>query len=211
MTTGIGAPVFDVALSGRRATLVDSDGRSAGLPVRRWRRPADADDAWLLDRCQGPTLDLGCGPGRLLAGLVARGVPALGVDHSPIAQAHCHRRAVRMVLGDVYAELPDEGRWEHILLADGNIGIGGDPPRLAVRAARLLAPGGSLLAETDPDPQQDWQGTIRIRAAGALGPSIPWARVGVNTLNAIAGALGLHEVARHTGGRCFVELRRPRD
>lgn len=199
--------VFDAALAGRAATLVDSDGKTAGLPVRRWRRPADRDDAWLLDRCQGPTLDLGCGPGRLLSGLSERGVPALGVDNSPVAQAHCLRRAVSMVLGDVYGELPDEGRWQHVLLADGNIGIGGDPDSLVDRAARLLAPGGSLLVETDPDPLQDWRGTVRVRTAGGLGPEIPWARVGADTLCRIADAFSLREVASRDGRRCFVELR----
>ena len=32
--------------------------------------------------CDGPTIDLGCGPGRLVAHLVQRGFPALGVDLS---------------------------------------------------------------------------------------------------------------------------------
>lgn len=77
------APVFDAALRGAPASLVDSEGRVAGLAVQRWQRPADGDDAWLLDRCAGPVVDLGCGPGRLLVALAARGIPALGVDHSP--------------------------------------------------------------------------------------------------------------------------------
>ena len=39
------------------------------LPVHRWRRDADPDDLELLAHCEGHTLDLGCGPGRLTAAL----------------------------------------------------------------------------------------------------------------------------------------------
>ena len=67
----VDGPAFDAALAASDATLLDSDGGQAVLPVRRWSEPADADDAWLLDRCTGPTVDLGCGPGRLLAALGA--------------------------------------------------------------------------------------------------------------------------------------------
>jgi SAM-dependent methyltransferase len=201
------ACAFDAALTGRTATLVDSDGAAVGMETRRWRRPADADDAWLLGRCLGPTVDLGCGPGRLLAALVARGVPALGVDHSPVAQAHCRRRGVPMVLGEVWDEVPDEGRWRHVLLADGNVGIGGDPARLLARAARLVGRGGSVLVETDPDPAADWRGTVAVRTAAGLGPAAPWARIGRAALRAVAEQAGLREVAGHDGRRSFAELR----
>jgi SAM-dependent methyltransferase len=199
---------FDAALTGRGATLLDSDGDQADLPVRRWSGPADADDAWLLDRCVGPTVDLGCGPGRLLVGLVRRGVPALGVDHSAVAQAQCRAREVVMVRRDVFARLPGEGRWGHVLLADGNVGIGGDPARLLARAARLPAPGGTVLVETDPSPGRDWRGTVRVRTAAGFGPATPWARIGADVLGALAEPLGLAVVARRSGQRAFVALQR---
>jgi SAM-dependent methyltransferase len=204
----LAALTFDAALAGRTATLLDSDGAEADLPVRRWHGLADADDAWLLDRCTGPTVDLGCGPGRLLVGLARRGVPALGVDHSAVAQAHCRARGVAMVRRDVFARVPGEGRWRHVLLADGNIGIGGDPPRLLARAARLLAAGGTLLVETDLAPERDWRGTVRLRTEAGSGPPTRWARVGTTTLQRLAAALGLAVVAERPGTRAFVELRR---
>jgi SAM-dependent methyltransferase len=201
-------PAFDAALAGRGATLLDSDGDEANLPVRRWHGPADADDAWLLDRCSGPTVDLGCGPGRLLVGLARRGVPALGVDHSAVAQAQCRARGVVMVRRDVFARVPGEGRWGHVLLADGNIGIGGDPARLLVRAAGLLAVGGTLLVESDLAPERDWRGTVRVRTAAGSGPPTRWARVGTEALRRLAAPLGLAVVAERPGVRAFVELRR---
>ena len=202
------ALAFDAALVGGDAALHDSDGGRADLPVRRWSGPADADDAWLLDRCTGPTVDLGCGPGRLLVALARRRVPALGVDHSAVAQAQCRARGVPMVRRDVFARIPGEGMWAHVLLADGNIGIAGDPVRLLARAAGLLAPGGTLLVEADPTPERNWRGAVRVRTAAGFGPSTQWARVGTDVLRRLAEPLGLVVVAERPGLRAFVELQR---
>jgi SAM-dependent methyltransferase len=209
MTALPAAPTaFDAALACDGATLLDSDGGLAVLPVGRWSGPADADDAWLLDRCTGPTVDLGCGPGRLLAALARRGVPALGVDHSRVAQAQCRARGVVMLRRDVFARVPGEGRWAHVLLADGNVGIGGDPRRLLVRAAAVVADGGTLLVETDPEPGRDWRGTVRVRTASGSGPVTRWARVGAETLRRVAARLALTVIAERPGPRAFVALRR---
>ena len=42
-------------------------------------------DHAVVELCQGPTIDLGCGPGRLVTHLIQRGIPALGVDQSETA------------------------------------------------------------------------------------------------------------------------------
>lgn len=65
-----------------------SDGWLLPLDVERWCAPADAVDLRILDRCEGAVLDVGCGPGRLIAELAARGRPALGIDISEAAVAH---------------------------------------------------------------------------------------------------------------------------
>jgi len=39
----------------------------------------------------------------------------------------------------VFDALPAEGRWHTALLADGNVGIGGDPIRLLSRLRGLIA------------------------------------------------------------------------
>jgi len=197
---------FDAVLAGRGTRLVRDDGVVLAWDPARWRAGASPDDRRLLDRCTGPTVDLGCGPGRLVAALTERGVPALGVDSSPVARVLCRRRGAPMVRRDVFGPLPGEGTWSHVLLADGNIGIGGDPGRLLARAVRLLAEDGSVLVETNPDPDEWWCGT----AATDEG-AVPWACVGAAALGRAAPALGLRATTVATvsaGSRTFVELRR---
>lgn len=213
MLTSVGSPgalgsaAFDAALAGVPARLVRDDGGEIDLAVRRWQRGARGDDRWLLDRCTGPTVDLGCGPGRLVAALAARGVPALGVDVSAVATLQCRRRGVPMARRDVFDPLPGEGTWQHVLLADGNIGIGGDPLHLLHRAARLLRPGGTVVVETDPVPDVLWRGRARLRTSAGTGAALPWACAGADALARLAAVGGLALTGGHRGARCFVELR----
>ena len=78
----------------------------------------------------------------------------------------------------MFDPLPGQGRWGTVLLADGNIGIGGLPDRLLRRCAQLLAPGGRILIEAEPD-NIDEQITARLEHPdGRRGPVFPWARMG---------------------------------
>jgi SAM-dependent methyltransferase len=170
--------------------LWSGEGSMRSLDVRAWTADADPADLRLIAACTGPTVDLGCGPGRLVAALAARGVPALGVDLSPRAVAMARRRGASAVVGDLFAPLPDEGRWKFALLVDGNIGIGGDPGRLLARIARLLAPGGTLLAEVTPE-DVDRRGQFRIvTGEGPVSAPFAWAEVGAPALRRIAAAGG---------------------
>jgi SAM-dependent methyltransferase len=197
---------FDRALAGVRTTLVRDDGVEVDLDPVRWRRTAHGEDRWLLDRCHGPAIDLGCGPGRLVAALADRGVPALGVDLSAVAQRLCRRRRAPMVRTDVFGPLPGEAAWRHVLLADGNIGIGGDPLRLLHRVTQLLMPGGTVLVETAAVPDILWQGSARMRTAAGTGAPLPWACVGADALARLAATLGLRRTGSYRGARSFVQL-----
>ncbi|MGH3945192.1 MAG: methyltransferase domain-containing protein [Pseudonocardiaceae bacterium] len=202
------AAVFDPALAGRPARLVGDDGRILPVVVERWLAPAGGEDEWLLDRCTGPTVDLGCGPGRLVAELACRGLPVLGVDCSHHAVRQCHSRGAPVLHRDVFAPLPGEGRWHHVLLADGNIGIGGDPAQLLRRCAALLRPDGTMLVEAEHPGAGLWRGVARLQVAdAATGPWFPWAVAGLQGLAALATQIGLRVGDRHCGGRCFIELR----
>lgn len=208
MKAGLLAPYERSLRTSAPLDLVDDDGRVLPLDVRRWLGPLDAADRSVLDRCRGPVLDLGCGPGRFVHALTARGIPALGVDLSHTAVQLTRRRGGFALQRDLFAPLPGEGRWPTVLLLDGNIGIGGDVGRLLARVTRALIPGGALLAEAEPD-DCDEQLTVRFHRQGRpVGGAFGWARVGLAGLHAHAGFVGLRTV--HTwrcGGRAFTELR----
>ena len=126
-------------------------------------------------------LDVGCGPGRFAAALSARGVPGLGIDVSPARSRTPARRGAPCAAPCRRGgHLPAEGRWGTVLLADGNIGIGGDPRALLERCRALVGPHGLLLVEADPDQDADDTSplTLRVPTVGRAGP-MPWARIGV--------------------------------
>ncbi|MFE2915835.1 methyltransferase domain-containing protein [Kitasatospora indigofera] len=192
--------------------LRTADGRRHRLDVERWCAPPDAADRSLLERCAGlgrPALDVGCGPGRLVAGLLALGLPALGVDLTVAAVARTRRLGGPALCRSVFERLPAEGRWGSALLADGNLGIGGDPAALLGRIAQLLRPGGRLFVEVEPR-EVDERLTVRIEdAAGHRGPPFRWARLGAAATAGLSAGAGLVETERWSVlGRHFLALTR---
>lgn len=203
------ADAFGLGLAGRRCELDRAGAGRTPVPVRRWRADAAGTDRWLLDACHGPTVDLGCGPGRLVGALTERGVPALGVDTSELAVRLSAGRGAVVLRRDLFDALPGEGRWHHALLADGNVGIGGDPVALLGRVRRLLGPSGSALVELDRE-RGLWRGRARLVGHdGHEGGWFPWALVGADVIAEVASAAGLwvhriHKTRRQQ--RVFAEL-----
>jgi SAM-dependent methyltransferase len=193
--------VFDAALAGFEHTLVRTDGVVLPLAVQRWQDDADELDDWLLERCSGATLDLGCGPGRLVVALADRGVPALGVDVSVQAVQRCLQRGAAVLHRDAFERLPGEGRWQHVVLADGNIGIGGDPVALLRRCDQLLTESGTVLLEVEPGTGL-WQGAAHLVREGrdetpeSPRTWFPWAVLGSEAVDEVAEAAGLRVVER---------------
>ncbi|WP_406348675.1 methyltransferase domain-containing protein [Streptomyces sp. NBC_01597] len=186
-----------------------ADGWLLLLEVERWCSEADAVDLEVVRRCEGAVLDVGCGPGRLVAALGARGWPVLGIDVSEEAVARTIGLGGQALRRSVFEALPAEGRWGTVLLLDGNLGIGGDPRALLARMAQLLSPGGLLIAETVPGPDIDERVRVHVTdARGAAGSPFPWARLGTPALLRHAHRAGWHAVDQWTAGdRCFVALR----
>lgn len=193
-----------------RARLRSEDGRAERVPIERWVEPADAGDAAILADVTGPVLDIGCGPGRHVAALLAAGVEALGVDLSPIAVQVTRERGGDAVPGSVFAEVPGAGRWSTALLLDGNIGIGGNPALLLRRVRELLAPGGVAVVELDPPGMRTERTRVRLEAPGLVSEWFPWARAGVDGIGVLAEAAGLLPApVRRTADRWYAHLRRP--
>lgn len=179
------------------------------LGVGTWCGEPDAVDELIVSRCVGPVLDVGCGPGRFVAALCRDGVPALGIDISADAVARARARGGLALRRPVGGLLPGEGRWRTVLLTDGNVGIGGDVPALLDRCRTLLAPGGLVIVEADPDPWVDDVVSLVLQTSdGRRSHPLPWARAGTATLARLASDRGFDvEEAWRSAGRTIVILR----
>lgn len=206
-------PYTDALRTGRGPLFLRRrDGWLLPLEVERWCEGPDFADRTVLGRCHGPVLDIGCGPGRLVVALEARGRRVLGIDVSPEAVARTVRAGGTALLRSVFEPVPEEGRWETALLIDGNVGIGGDPAALMRRAAEVTAPGAVLIAETsaeDEDADERLEVTV-VNGRGERGAPFPWARLGARALREHAAGAGWTAARQWTtAGRSFVELRGP--
>lgn len=192
MATAAGRSLLDRAPVPAEPTVVlrATTGEVVPLDVTRWTDEATPAERDLLARSVAPVIDLGCGPGRHVVALAARGVPALGVDVSPAALGHARRRGATVLERSVFEPLPGSGRWGSALLLDGNIGIGGDPARLLARAADLLGPAGRLLVEVGAPGTPSVQLTVRVEAGGRHGPWFDWSLVAAEEIHALATAAG---------------------
>jgi SAM-dependent methyltransferase len=183
-------------------------GETLELDLGRWHDPATDEETDLLDTLDGPVIDLGCGPGRLVVHLESHQVTALGVDSSPSAVALARMRGATVVQRDIFGPLPQEGRWRTALLFDGNIGIAGDPARLLSRCRQLTDGRGQVLAEVQP-PGTAWRRlTVWIERNGRRSESFAWAVVGADAIAGLAQQAGLEvaALAPTPSGRWFATL-----
>ncbi|WP_079406666.1 class I SAM-dependent methyltransferase [Streptomyces sp. 3211] len=145
-------------------------------------------------------LDLGCGTG-IVTGLLNRpGLRVLGADASHAMAATALRRGVPVALADA-ARLPVRSRsldavsavWLlHLLREPGLV------PAVIAEAARVLRPGGVLLATVDKDSAHDVGSDIDAVFAAHLTPTPADASGEVEAYAARAGLLPVGE-ARFTG------------
>jgi SAM-dependent methyltransferase len=215
--------LYDRALGGERCWVRHEDGELRLLPAHRWvgvrcrieESPGDGSgdvfdevfDEAVTQMCTGPTIELGCGPGRLVARLIERGIPALGIDRSAAAIRLAGRGGAPALLGDVFEPLPAMGLWQTVLLVDGNIGLGGDPLRILGRAVELLAQGGRCVAEFDAETIGICSRWVRLESACEVGPWFRWASVGVDSAAAVAAQVGLTLTSVSLiGGRIIASL-----
>ena len=193
--------VFAEALRGRPCSVTGLGEDPQELPVHQWRRDADPDDLDLLRHCVGHTLDLGCGPGRLTAALAALGHVTLGIDVVGEAVDQTQARGAAALRRDVFERLPGEGRWHTVLLADGNVGIGGDPLVLLRRARQLVVAEGRVVVElAGPGvaPTSQW---AVLECDGVRSAAFRWATVGIDDIGELAAAAGFGRAVVHRVGQ----------
>jgi len=178
-------------MTGPSLVLHDDSGRPLPFDPERWHGPVSPGEHEFLARLAGPVLDVGCGPGRVLDALARGRIAVLGVDPSPTAVALARRRGGAVLQRSVFDALPGTGRWETVLLLDGNIGIGGDPQRLLRRCAALVRPGGVVVAEVEA-PGAGWRRCrARLERDADRGPWFRWAVVGCDAIAELACAASL--------------------
>ena len=113
------------------------------------------------------------------------------MDSSAVAVELTRRRGGVAIRGDLFDPLPAGGCWDQVLLADGNIGIGGDPVATLRRAAEILAPGGVVIVETDPPSTALSHELLRWETEDHVEHWFPWSRVSAAALGSIAKHAGL--------------------
>lgn len=206
--------LYDAAIAsaarGGGTTLLLHISQNNVVQVRysEWCADHRAGDEELLNRCAGATLDIGCGPGRLITALQERRILSLGVDVSAEAIKQSRIRGALVLHGDVFRRIPAHGRWGTILLADGNVGIGGNPDALLTRCRSLLSAGGIVLAELSAPHVPSFRGTVRLEADGVLSEPFPWAGVNAIDIKELAEASSF-EISKvwTAADRWFVELK----
>jgi SAM-dependent methyltransferase len=187
----------------------DGERSALGAALDHWCGAADPTDLVLLRRSRGAVLDVGCGPGRLVTELTRQRRQTVGVDTSAAAVALARRSNATVLRRSVFDPLPGEGRWDTVLLADGNVGIGGDPALLLRRCRELVEPRGRVLVELRTGATGLRVGRLRLENETQSGGWFPWADVGLDAIGGPAHAAGLRvrEAWQHRG-RSFVTLAR---
>ncbi|MGA8986966.1 SAM-dependent methyltransferase [Aeromicrobium sp.] len=192
---------YDEAFSGKLTHVIDHIGRSQPFEVAQWSAAPDwVDRELFIEPCDAATIDVGCGPGRLVAEIAARRVPAMGIDVSAEAVRQTRIRGALALRRDVFARIPGEGRWSYALLADGNLGIGGDPVRLLTRLSDLLSSDGRVIAEVAEDGAGFVCEHRRLRVEGRLSVRFEWAVVGLDAIEDIAARAGMRVVGTNSAG-----------
>jgi SAM-dependent methyltransferase len=191
-----------------RVDMLDPTGLALGvLDTAAWVGGLIPGDRAVLDRCTDATLDVGCGPGRLVAALHRAGRAALGLDISLEAIRLARRRGAPAMHGNVFRPIPGEGTWRTILLTDGSIGIGGDPPTLLRRCRRLLDEAGTVLVEVRGHGEPSWRGHAVLRDTHRQSAPFPWATVSADRIADLATQASMQVIRLWTEhGRWFAEL-----
>jgi len=198
--------VFTRALKGAPCEEIGLHDRPRRLRVHDWTRTADGDDLAMVAHCEGATIDIGCGPGRLTEALAGLGRSVLGIDVVRAAVGLTRSRGVSAFRGDVFEPVPQEGQWRSALLADGNVGIGGDPVALLGRVRELLVPGGQVVVELAGPGEQQRSVWASLACGDDLSRPFRWAVLGTDDIDDVAERAGLavRDVHAHGHRWCAV-------
>ena len=129
------------------------------------------------------------------------------MDTSRVAVRLARKAGATALCRSIFDPVPGEGGWDSVLLADGNIGIGGDPGVLLARCRALVGPRGRVLVELDPPGTGLRADRVRLERGTERGSWFDWAHVGVDAVGGPAADAGLRvEETWERSGRSFAVL-----
>jgi SAM-dependent methyltransferase len=123
---------------------------------KRWR-PVERQ---AIRYVRGRALDIGCGAGRVVLHLQARGLDVVGIDNSPSAIETCRLRGAQNVHVMSIERLGELGIFDTVLMLGGNLGLLATPERarrVLKHLYRLTSDKGRIIGATrdrtkDSDP-----------------------------------------------------------
>lgn len=198
--------IFAAALRGGEAVLHGLGDLPRPVPVLNWTRSADPVDREFLAHCDGATIDIGCGPGRMSAALAETGTTVLGIDIVAEAVEQTVDRGAAAMHRDVFERVPGEGRWNTALLADGNVGIGGDPAALLQRVKQVIDPRGRIVMEVAAPGVVSGSWRVSLECEGRRSAPFHWAVVGADDVADLAAQVQLRVVGCHPHGERWCGL-----
>ena len=171
-----------------------------------------------MDHVRGRVLDAGCGAGRFMLYLRARGHDVVGFDNAPGAIEACRRRGLDgvhvMAIEDLDGSL---GSFDTVLLLGGNLGLLGNPDHgrsllerlhsVTTERGRIVGASRDRRASSDPDMKSyvernvqlgrvSGQARIRIRYRRYATPFFDFFRIAPDELELLLEGTGwqLHQV-----------------
>lgn len=160
-------PARDAVRAVYDAAADDYDRRHGDARSERRFRIIDAPQHQAARGAQR-VLELGCGTGRLLAGIDAP--VRIGVDISPGMLRHARRRGLAVALADAHALPFADASFDAVLAAKGLFRYL-DAERAFRECARVLAPGGRLAVHQYA--ARTWSLRTLMRLLGSLRPAGP--------------------------------------
>jgi SAM-dependent methyltransferase len=174
---------------------------------------------------RGRTLDIGCGPGRVLMYLQKNGFDAMGIDTSPLAVKICKARGLKNVKQLSITDLsPAMSPFDTLVMYGGNFGLLGglkQAKMLLKRFYKMTSPDARIIAQTIDPYQTDYPenleyhrwnrehnrlgGLVRIRSRykKLIGPWFDYLFASRDEVKAIAAGTGWHV-------RRFISISGPR-
>ena len=139
----------------------------------------DSLEAALLAHVVGRCLDIGCGAGRILRYLSAKGYAVVGIDIDPPLIQLCREFGDGPVHVASWEKMEPLGQFDSLLLLNRSIGIGGNlagVKRLLAQCAASASSSGVLFFDSYEiaGPTGILERTLRYKYRGQYGEAFPW-------------------------------------